>query len=241
MVNKVLLDPIERQSATEAVAGSLIKLLNDGALLPGDRLPSERELATQLQVGRTTVREALKLLTLSGLLEAKRGSGTFVREDYSSFIANQVKWLTLLSAQDVDQLLEVREALELQTVKLATQRATDEEIKKIESFRKWPELKKRDAESDAENDFKFHLAIAVASHNQLLVELILSLRNLLRDYVILANELAEDMESTFQEHERVFQAILSRKPDVAAVAMSRHLAISRSWVEKTLAKREDPK
>ena len=155
-------------------------------------------------------------------MEAKRGSGTFVREDYSSFIANQVKWLTLLSAQDIDQLIEVREALELQTAKLAAQRATDEEIEEIAVCRKWPELKKRDAESDAENDFKFHLAIAVASHNSLLVELILSLRNLLHDYVILANALAEDMSSTFQEHERVFQAIQSRKPDDAAAAMAEY-------------------
>ena len=73
----LFLEPIEQSTMTEQVANRLVKLLSNGDLKPGDKLPPERELAKRLNVGRTTVREALKLLTLSGLLEARRGDGTY--------------------------------------------------------------------------------------------------------------------------------------------------------------------
>jgi GntR family transcriptional repressor for pyruvate dehydrogenase complex len=131
----ILLEPIEFKTAAEAVAQKLIGLFNNAVLKPGDRLPPERELAARLGVGRTTVREALKLLTLSGLLEAKRGSGTYVRADYSSFVANQVAWPALLNAQDVEVIFEVRAGLEVQAASLAAERASDAEIARIAEYR----------------------------------------------------------------------------------------------------------
>ncbi|MBE3119350.1 MAG: FadR family transcriptional regulator [Candidatus Atribacteria bacterium] len=103
--------PIQQKSMTELVAKQLLSLLSEGHLIPGDKLLPERELAHQLHVGRTTVREALKVLTLSGLLEARRGDGTYVRQNFTNFILQQISWLLLLNTQQVDMVLEVRLAI----------------------------------------------------------------------------------------------------------------------------------
>ncbi len=229
------LEPIKRLTATEEVSRRLIGLINSGHLKPGDRLPPERTLAAQLQVGRTTIREALKLLTLSGLLEARRGSGTFVRENYLNFIAHQVHWPTLLRARDVDLIFEVREALEVQTARLAAERATPEEVEAIAVYRKLLELGARDVQRETEVDIEFHRAIAVAAHNDLLVELMFSLEDLLREYIALSNTMTDNVKSTVREHEAVFEAIRSRDPEAAASAMATHLELSRTWIVQSAA------
>jgi GntR family transcriptional repressor for pyruvate dehydrogenase complex len=222
-------------TATEAVSKHLIEMINSGTWSPGDRLPPERKLAEQLGVGRTTVREALKLLTLSGFLRARRGSGTYVRDEYSSLLTHQMEWPALLGKKEVDQLLEVREALETQTARLAAQRATSEDIDMIASLAEMIDKEDREPEKWADIDFRFHLAIAAASKNPLFVQLLTSLEDLLKEYVVLANVAAEDMKTTANEHRRVASAIKSGNPDKAAQAMARHLVLSRLWVERTLS------
>lgn len=229
------LEPIERMTATEAVAQRLIGLINSGLLKPGDRLPTERELAAQLHVSRTTVREALKLLTLSGLLEAKRNSGTRVREDYFNFVANQMEWPVLLSASDVDQIFEVREALEIQSARLAAQRGALDEIEQITVYRKLLEIEGRDVERETDIDLAFHHAIAVAAHNALLLRLMLSMQNMLQKYIALSNKMTDDVTTTIQEHEAIYKAIKARDPEAAAQAMARHLVSSRSWIMRAVA------
>lgn len=231
------LEPLNRMTATEAVAQRLLGLLNDGLVKPGDRLPPERELAVRLGVGRTTLREALKLLTLSGLLDARRGSGTFVRDDYSSFVANQMRWPALLRAQDVDQIFEVREALEVKAASLAAQRVTQEDIERIAVYRELESIDERDTERATDIDLAFHLAIADASHNPLLSQLMKSLHDLLRQYIELSNELSNDLKSTLKEHGPIYAAIVAKDPQAAARAMASHVAISRSWIDKSMTRR----
>ena len=229
------LEPIQRLTATEEVAQRLIGLINSGALKSGDRLPAERDLAAQLQVGRTTVREALKLLTLSGLLEARRGSGTYVRENYVNFVANQMEWPTLLRARDVDLIFEVREALELQTARLAAERATPDEVEAIKVYRQLLALDARDVERETEIDVEFHRAIAVAAHNGILLQLMNSLENLLREYITLSNVVTDNVKSTVAEHAAVYAAIRAKDPEAAARAMANHLSISRTWIVQAAA------
>jgi GntR family transcriptional repressor for pyruvate dehydrogenase complex len=181
------------------------------------------------------VREALKLLTLSGLLEARRGSGTYVRENYVNFVANQMEWPTLLKARDVDLIFEVREALELQTARLAAERATPEEVEAIAVYRRLLDLEGRDVERETEIDLEFHRAIAVAAHNGILLQLMNSLENLLREYITLSNAVTDNVKSTVAEHDAVYEAIQAKDPDAAARAMASHLAISRIWIVQAAA------
>ncbi len=171
-MHTALLHPIEQMTVTEAVAQRLISLLSKGAIKPGDKLPPERDLAAQLNVGRTTVREALKLLTLSGLLEAKRGDGTYVRQEFTSFLSQQIDWPVLLSATEIDLILEVRQPLEEQAARLAAERATPQEIENMTVYRELLEIQGRDIERETLIDLNFHQAVASASHNELLSRLI---------------------------------------------------------------------
>lgn len=228
--SEVLLEPIEQRTMTELVAQRLVNLLSSGVLKPGDKLPHERELARQLNVARTTVREALKSLALCGLLEARRGDGTYVREEFIHFLSQQIEWPVLLSASEVDMIVEVREGLEAKAARLAAKRATPEEIEKIGIFRQLLEIKGRDIERETDLDLEFHHAIAAASHNELLCRLMFSLQNILRQYVALSNQMTDRLETTITEHQVIYDAILARDPDAAERAMIEHLAISKTWI-----------
>jgi len=235
---RIVLEPIEQNTVTELVAQRFVAQLSNGALRPGDKLPPERELARQLNVGRTTVREALKLLTLSGLLEARRGDGTYVRREFSGFLAQQIQWPVLLSVDEVDMIVEVREALEVKAAVLAAKRATPEDIEKIGVFRQLLEIEGRDIERETDLDLEFHHAIANASHNALLSSLMLSLHNILREYIALSNQMTDRLETTVAEHQAVYDAVAARDPDAAERAMMEHLALSRTWILKVISRKE---
>jgi DNA-binding FadR family transcriptional regulator len=226
----MLLEPIEQKTTTELVAQRLVNLLSSGVLKPGDKLPPERKLAQQLNVGRTTVREALKLLTLSGLLEARRGDGTYVREEFTSFLSQHIEWPVLLSATEADMIVEVREGLEAKAARLSAERATPEDIAKMGVFRRLLEIEGRDIELETELDLEFHRAIAHASHNELLCRLMFSLEDILRQYIALSNQMTDSLKTTVAEHQAVYDAIAARDPDAAERAMIDHLTISKTWI-----------
>jgi GntR family transcriptional repressor for pyruvate dehydrogenase complex len=169
-------------------------------------------------------------LTLCGLLKAKRGDGTYVRQEFTSFLSHQIEWPVLLSVHDVDMIVEVREGLEIKAARLAAERATPEEIEKIGIFRQLLEIEGRDIERETDLDLEFHHAIANASHSELLCRLMLSLQGILRRYVRLSNQMTDRLETTVAEHQGVYDAIAARDPDAAERAMMDHLASSKIWI-----------
>ncbi len=227
------LEPIEQSTMTELVARRLVGLLSNGNLKPGDKLPPERDLARQLKVGRTTVREALKLLTLSGLLKARRGDGTYVNREVTNFLSHQIEWPVLLNLGDLDMIVEVREALEVKASHLAAERATLEEIDSIAIYQKLMDLECRDFQRETDLDLQFHNAIALASHNPLLVSIMVSLREVLCKYILLSNQLTESIQATIAEHEAIYKAIQAHDPSLAEETMRHHLVISKRVILKT--------
>ncbi|MGN6769618.1 MAG: FadR/GntR family transcriptional regulator [Rhizobiaceae bacterium] len=225
---KGLLEPIRQRTATEAVAQQLIHLISSGAMSAGDKLPAERDLAEQLHVGRTTVREALKLLTLSGVLETRRGDGTYVRQKYWSFVADQIKWPTLLRPVDIEDLMEVRAPIEVRSARLAALRATETDLDEIKrALDEIRVIRGRNLPREAECDAQFHLRLAAASHNQLLLTVMEALIAPLQTYIAQANRMTVDLSTSIAEHQAIVDAIVARDPDQAAEAMSRHLDMSR--------------
>jgi len=231
------LEPIKQRTVTERVADRLIKLLTNGDLKPGDKLPPERELAQQLQVGRTTVREALKLLTLSGLLDARRGDGTYVNLEFTNFISRQIQWPVLLSGGEADMIVEVREALEVQAARLAAERATPKEVEDITIFRNLGDAGKRDFQHETDIDLQFHNAIAVASHNRLLLMMMASMHEILQKYMFLSNQRTSSIRTTLAEHEAVYQAIAAHDPAAAEKAMYHHLEVSKEEIVKSVGQK----
>lgn len=224
----ISLEPIERMTVSEEIIKKLIDLINSGVLRPGDKLPSERELMEKLQVSRASIREALRSLSLGGLLETRPGNGTYVSECFSSLIADQVEWSALLGEQDILELMEVREPLEIQAAGLATQRATVTQLEELrQAIERLRSNNEEDIEQEVDADLVFHTIIAEMAQNRVLYRLTLGLRNLLREYIKRATSATETKMSTVEEHQAILEAIEEGDEAKARQAMVRHLQISK--------------
>jgi len=207
----------------EDVIEQIEKLILEGNLAPGDVLPTERELAQAFGISRGTLREAFRILEREGLIETRPGGGRFLSknagksEDASRIIEN-------IERATIIELLEAREIFETGIVELAAKRATEQDILEIETaFRKWGEI---DAESDdpVNPDQAFHLSIAKATHNVVLVNLIELHMGLLQKTRIKTDDIPGRKEEVYKEHRNIYMAIKERDPLKAKEALLFHLS-----------------
>jgi GntR family transcriptional regulator, transcriptional repressor for pyruvate dehydrogenase complex len=225
---------VENMSLPEAVAEQMMAMIADGRLKPGDRLPTEPELMELFGVGRSTVREASKSLALAGLIETRRSAGTYVSESYAGFLSDRLKWTLVFSSQDLQHIVEVRCALEGQTAALAAERATVEQQANLANLYR-SLVQAQDPETATEADTAFHVLIAEASQNPLLLNLVLSTRSLIRNYIKFSYAKwgsydDVDREENVFQHRPILEAIQTRKPDAARQTMLEHLNASARWM-----------
>ncbi|HLX22533.1 MAG TPA: FadR/GntR family transcriptional regulator [Usitatibacter sp.] len=220
------LSPIQLTKPADLIMRQIRKLLLEGALKAGDRLPSERELANQFGVGRGHVRDALRRLEFHGVLQTIPQSGTVVASLGSGALERLISNLLDLDRDDIEALTETRGILELYSAQLAAQRATRKSITAIrdalEAFRAEAKLGK----PAVEEDLMFHLAIANATQNPVLATLI----GLITPDIIRLHKLARVCEAgrsqkALAEHERIYRAIASHDVKAAARAMSEHVRL----------------
>ena len=159
-----LFKPIRLKKLSEEIVEQIKTLITDGELKPGEKIPSERELASLLGVSRPSVREAIMVLETMGLLESSHGGGTYVRSLADSTLA-PLAAMVEDNPQLLEELLEVRMGLECWSAYLAATRATDEEIKKIGESVEEMALQAVSGGWGSDVDFRFHYAITTATHN----------------------------------------------------------------------------
>lgn len=226
--------PVESKSLAEAVAEQLMAMIAKGQLEPGDRLPTEPELMTQFNVGRSTLREAVKSLVVAGLLETRRSSGTFVSESYADYLSQRLNWDMVFSKQDLRHIIEIRLALEEQAAALAAVRATDEQKEHLGQLVDAISDLKMGPEKAVENDIAFHVAIAEASQNPLLLSLLLNVRQVMHGYIragytrrgYSSQAEADDVANI---HRPIVDAIRASQPDQAKKAMHTHFQNTTGW------------
>lgn len=235
----MVLEPVERTTVTEEVVRRLIELVNNGIVRPGEKLPSERELMEQLDIGRSSVREALRTLTLTGLLETRPGSGTYVTRDISNFVAEQVEWSALLGRHELLELYEVRIPLEIQAAALASERASSDDIERLEQAVQELEYGSEDLDSQVEADLTFHIIIAETTNNKVLLRLVSGLRTLLSNTIRRSAAATETRMSTVEEHRAILLAIKARDGERTRQAMARHMEISQQLALKTVERGEE--
>jgi GntR family transcriptional repressor for pyruvate dehydrogenase complex len=230
--------PIKNITLVEAVAEQIFAMIAAGHFRPGDRLPTEAELGQQLGVGRSTLREALKSLALAGLIETRRSAGTFVSESYSDFLSNRLNLALMFSERELRDVVEVRYGLEGQTAALAAQRATAAQKDKLAQLVLAIEEQLYNPAQAADADMAFHVAIAEASQNHLLLNLILSIRSLIYDYIKFgySHQIRADMNNV--EHQHILEAIQAGQPSAARQAMLDHLTSSAEWMLAAAKERE---
>ena len=218
----MLLEPIQRANLTDEIVKRIVAMILEQRLQPGDRLPPERELVKQLSVGRSSLREAIKVLSATGLVRASIGEGMFVGDGDYSRITEPMTLGFLLGDHGLNELLETRRVIELELAALAAKRGTDEEIAQIGRHLDAMRHLFDDPAGYGTADLEFHLAVARAAHNRVLFSVLHSLRRILRQVIVkhVAIYDAADMPVAFQTHVPLYEAIKRRDPIGARSALA---------------------
>jgi len=205
-----------RTGLVDQVITQLKAQIDSGEWSIGDRIPTEAELSDQLEVGRNTVREAVRALAHTGLLEIRQGAGTFVRA--SSELGGALR--RRLKRSELRENFEVRRALELEAARLAAIRHTDEDLTAIDTAmgRRLAAWRARDMQAFVEADFAFHKAVVAATHNSLLIELYDDIAQAVYESIAhtVYEEAPEDLgEDPPLDHQRLAEAIHAGDADGA--------------------------
>jgi GntR family transcriptional regulator, transcriptional repressor for pyruvate dehydrogenase complex len=208
----------------EQIVQQVEESIHKGAMKPGDQLPPERELAQQFGVSRTAVREAVKALREKGLVEAYPGRGTFITDGTSYSMRQSLdRMLRVGQAEGSGFLAEVREILEPEIAGMAATRADAEDLVSMrEQIRTMDEARK-DPDAFIEADLDFHLTLAEAAANPIILSLIDSIVGLLREQRMGIFQVEGGPERGQYHHKKILEAIEHKDPAGAREAMKAHL------------------
>jgi len=206
----------------------IVKQIEDsvlkGILKPGDQFPAERELAEQFGVSRTAVREAIKALSEKGLVESYSGRGTFITNGTSHAMRQSLDLIMRIGqAEGSAQLAEVRDILEPEIAALAALRAEDQHLESLREAVNVMDASKHEADAFIEADLDFHLALAEAAANPLILSLIDSIVGLLREQRMRIFQTEGGPERGQYHHRRILKAVENRDPEKARQCMRAHL------------------
>lgn len=208
----------------------------EGRLKRGDQIESDRELAKKLNVGRSAVREALKVLDVLGMIDIRLGQGTYITSRETNFFSAPLSWSLFLDDTQVKSILQVRGALELRAVQLAAQCEDKNKLDKLTDI--YYRMQKTFQESkDTDNlqhalqetlnaDIEFHTCIAECSGNPIILSMLTTIRNFLKRVSGTGMVDAEQLQAVVEEHQKLYGAIISGNVDAATQTMTKHLAAS---------------
>jgi GntR family transcriptional regulator, transcriptional repressor for pyruvate dehydrogenase complex len=216
----------------ERTATQLLELIAERGLGPGDRLPTERELAEMLGVSRVPVRDAIRTLAAQGLVEARRGKGTFVAARGMDAAVEQAT-ADLRRDEDVfADLFAVRRLLEPAAAAWAAKRLGPADAKRLDAIVGEMEALDRAEKPDlyrmADLDTEFHVVVATAADNAVLLRLMEALQDLHREQLETSSRYRGRLTETIVDHRRIVEAILAGDPVGASLAMTDHLSRSEA-------------
>jgi GntR family transcriptional regulator, transcriptional repressor for pyruvate dehydrogenase complex len=214
---------IEKVPLSEDIAQQIMALIASGDAKPGERLPSERELCKQFGVGRSSLREALRCLAIVGVLDVRVGEGTFFAPDGERFIGKIIEWRVITERRNVENLFELRLALECDLAAYAAARGTDEHLKRLSEVLDKMESCIDNRKRFAPLDLEFHLIIAEASKNTLMYDLLMMIRNQLEHGLMRVVSLPGGTDLAYKQHRGIFEAIRRRDQDKAKSQMQTHI------------------
>lgn len=223
----------KKKSLVETVSDAILKLIVDNELKEGDRIPNEFELAEKLEVGRSTIREAIKALVSRNVLEVRRGSGTFISS--KAGVADDPLGLELVKdkAKLAKDLLEVRFMIEPEIASIAATKATEEEMIKLKELCDEVEKLILNKENHRIKDIEFHTEIAKISKNEVVATLIPIIGKSIELFIELTKSALE--QETIETHKEIVEAIRNKDPKAAHDAMYLHLVYNRRNLKKNIS------
>lgn len=225
---------VRQPSLSDQVTEQMQELIAQGRLQPGERLPSERELADRFDVSRTVIREAVRSLTAKGLLEVRAGSGMVVCKPTASSIAEHFNLLLRLNSEGdpLGYIYDVRHVLEVEIAGRAARDATDADIQDMEHYLQEMADNLEALEQAAAADVAFHAALARATQNPLFAIVLDSISEIMLEVRRLGFTLSGAPQKILEEHVRILESV--KRGDVAAAreAMSEHLRAGQLLVKE---------
>lgn len=221
-----IFSPVSVGRISEMIVEQIRVLMRQGQLKPGDRLPPERDLCERFGVSRVTVREALRMLESSGLVQIRVGArgGAFVTAPTSDRVGAGLTDMLTLSAISAADVTEVRMILEVGIMPLVCERATEQDIADLEEICQRSEDALRSGEYSMDYSLEFHTRVAQAAHNPAVAMLVESFRGPIHMSLQQAREVAPQMgDLGTREHQRLIEAIRGRDPGAATEIMREHL------------------
>lgn len=216
------LRPVTRQTSAQSVAQQLLELIRNGTWKAGDTLPSEKQLVEQLGVGRSTVREALQNLSALNIVEASSGHRTIVKAPSPAEIFRTDVIGFLIGDTLAQEMLEAREMIEPECVRLAVERATDEDLASIDRLLDEHEAHHQANEPVAQYGALFHIRLAEASHNRVAASFMASILHLMQERGRRIDDIPNARRKEIDDHRRILALVKARDPS-APEAMRRHI------------------
>jgi GntR family transcriptional repressor for pyruvate dehydrogenase complex len=237
-VDSLALHAIKRTNISEQVFNQMKQQLLEGAWIAGQKLPSENELAEAFGVSRITVRQALQKLTVLGLIETRLGEGSFVKEFTPGTYMNAMIPAMYLSSSSVEEVLEFRLIMEVETAGIAALKATDEDIEKLSSSLARMEAYCNDINRYTREDFRFHMILAEITKNSLVIRLMELLTDILEATIQNVTKIIGD-EIGLKYHRLILEAVTNHDYDMAKTAMHDHVETTLKNFHKSHASSEE--
>ncbi len=215
--------PAQTNTISDMVYEQLLQQIISGRYKPGDRIPPENELREEFNISRNTLRTALNKLNTLGILETRRGDGSYVKKLGMQMYLNSFIPAMLISEDSLMELMQLRKAIEVAAARLAAERVTPEDITALERAYESSTLAGENMKAYAKTTIDFHLQIAVVSKNQIFSTMMEMIKHILtskmESFLIYSRN---DRNSTYY-HFMILQAIKNKKPDEAAYLMDQHM------------------
>jgi GntR family transcriptional repressor for pyruvate dehydrogenase complex len=225
----VTFQQIESGAAGAEAVSQIKELVRGGQLRPGERLPPERELAGELGVSRSTLREAIRALVAMNILVSRHGDGTYVSSLEPELLSQPFSFLLDTGPAFASDLFEARRVLEAACAALAAERITDEEVTELERLAL---AGQGSAEELIDRDVELHSAVIRATRNPILIRLMDSIGSLALQSRNGSARLPGAERRSRRDHRRIVDALRRRSPEEAAAAMAEHITTVERAVER---------
>lgn len=233
-----VLKPVQKQKRVyQFIIEQVKESMENGDLKPGDKLPSERELANLMSVSRSAIREALSVMESAGLVEVLRGIGVFLKEDENGQLLSRMDGILHQRGINLVELLEVRQGIEGQSAYLAAIRRTKSDVKELKRAYEQMEKKYANNQVAEQEDLEFHTSVVKASKNLMLLESVKLFSDTFLDGVQQLRSksiLTGKSQVVLLEHLDIYKAIEKQDPEKAQEAMLHHLRNAKGRYFKDL-------
>ena len=235
---KVKVKRIKRKGIKDKIIEQIVLLITNGKLKNGEKLPPEPILMQQFGVGRSSLREAIGALSLTGVLEVKPGRGTYVCILPEVFLAKPLSWGIMTQLHKLEGLIEVRTVLEVGIAGLAAKKANEEDIARLRKNTDELRTKGKNNKKRVRLDLLFHLAIAEIGRNKLLFRFLSECSQMMRYW---REQIASSVpcDTVVSQHENIINAIATHDIEKAKLAMRQHIEWSSDELSRALLIRKE--